>query len=345
MSITDILSKPRDHKGIVLDTSPHGFDKGAATCGSLFKDEDDPSSLLLFYAGSVDTSWSHAAIGLAISKDGLTFTKVSDNPTFEGTPGSFCVKEALTPVVMRLKNRFYMIFSGKASSRASRRLGIAYADDPKGPWSLIGELIKPRFMWESHDIDIGPSVAKLDSETILLFYSSLTSVRMFDVATFLRGYVVRRIGILKVRIRGPSLSHIDAHRFTGNPLKHLNGSKGSWNESVFCPGYMKLKGVHYLFTAASTYSIGFPYEQFIGVLTNHSPYFQMNASPAIKLIDGPTEKSQIIPNIQKEIALDSPAPYFDPDNGKLFLYYSVADRANEVWKIALTTFNLDTPPQ
>jgi len=345
MTPIDIPHLPRNHKGVVLDTSPYGFDKGSTTCGSLFKDEDDPSNLLLFYAGALDAGWSHAAIGLATSRDGLAFTKMSNDPIFEGTPGSFCVKEALTPVVTRMKNKFYMIFSGKASAKASRKLGIAYADDPKGPWSLIGELIKPRFMWESHDIDIGPSVVRLDDETVLIFYSSLTSVRVFDVATLLRGHIVRRIGILKVRIRGTSRSSIDAFRFAGNPLRHLNGPKGSWNESVFCPGHMELKGVHYLFAATSTYSIGFPYRQFIGVLTSYSPYFQKNASQISRLIDGPAEKSQIIPNIKKDIALDSPAPYFDLDKGRLFLYYSVADRANEVWKIALTTFDLDVAIQ
>jgi hypothetical protein len=341
MRIMDMPRQPRNHHGVVLDISPQGFDKGAATCGSLFKDEEDPNNLLLFYTGAQDTNWSHSAIGLAISRDGLKFTKASGSPIFEGIPGSFCAREAMTPVVTRIKNKFYMIFSGKASSKESRRLGIAYADDPTGPWRLIGELIRPRSMWEGHDIDIGPSVVRPDDETVLVFYSSLTSVRMLDLATFLRGYVVRRIGILKVRIRGTSISSIEALRFAGNPLKHLNGTKGSWNESVFCPGHMELNGMHYLFSAASTYSIGFPYRQFIGMLTSRSAYFQKNASPLYKLIDGPKEKSQIIPNIQREIALDSPAPYFDANKSELFLYYSVADRANEVWKIALTTFDLD----
>jgi len=59
-----------------------------------------------------------------------------------------------------------------------------------------------------------------------------------------------------------------------------------------------------------------------------------------KLIDGPTEKSQIIPNIKSEIALDTPAPYLDAEKHRLFLYYSVADRADKVWKTVLTTFNL-----
>ena len=167
------------------------------------------------------------------------------------------------------------------------------------------------------------------------------SRKAWDIFAFLRHYPIRRIGILKVRIRGVSPSSIEAMRFSGTPLNHLNGPKNTWNESVFCPGYIKLEGTHYLFPAASTYSVGFPYKQYIGMVTGNSPHFLKETSPPTKLIDGPAEKSQIIPNIKSEIALDTPAPYFDAEKRKLFLYYSVADRANESWKTALTTFDLE----
>jgi len=330
----------RVHHGIVLDMSLNGFDRGGACCGSVFTPEDNPKDLFLFYVGAQDDQWSHSAIGLATSNDAFNFQKLSNNPVLEGSPHSFCYKEAVSPVVTRVGNRFYMILSGQPTPRASRRVGIAYADDPKGPWHIIGELIKPTQLWEGNDIDNGLSIVKLDDETVLIYYSSITSTKAFDIFSLLRRYAIRRIGILKVRIRGTSLSSIEALRFSGNPLKHLNGSKGSWNESVFSSGYIKLNGIHFLFPAASTYSVGFPYKQYIGMVTSNSLYFPNEKSRIKKLIDGPLEKTQIIPGIKSEIALDTPVPYVDVEKRRLLLYYSVADRASEKWRVALTTFNL-----
>ena len=331
----------KTHYGVVLNVSSNEFDRGSVAFGSIFINEDDLSNVFLFYSGAHDSQWSHSAIGLAISDDRLKFRRISSNPVLEGDFRSFCCREVTTPAVIRLGNRFYMVFSGRASLKASRRIGIAYAGDPKGPWHIIGELIKPTQFWEGNGIDNGPSIVKLDDETILLYYSSLTSPKAYDIFTLLRRYPIRRIGILKVRIRGTSLSNIEAMRFSGNPLKHLNGPKRSRNESVFCPGYIKLNDTHYLFPAASTYSVGFPYKQYIGMVAGNSPYFPKETSQTRKLIDGPSEKNKIIPNIKSEIALDTPSPYLDVEKHKLFLYYSVADRAREMWKIALTTFDLE----
>lgn len=333
----------RVHRGIVLDVSLDGFDKAGACFGSIFFDLEEPNILYLFYTGTLDVEWSQAAIGLAISRDGFEFRKIGKSPILEGMPGSFCHQKALVPAVTRIGNRFYMIFSGSSVSKPSRRIGIAYADDIKGPWHIIGELIKPSRLWEGDAIDNGPSLVKLDDETILVYYSSITSPKVYDVFTRLRGYPVRRIGILKLRIRGTSLSSIEALRFQGNPLKHLNGKKGSWNESLFCPGYLQLNNVCYLFPAASTYSLGFskPSDS-IGVVTGNSPYFDRKTSKIERLIDGRKEKSQIIPLRKGELELDTPAPYVNWQEKKLFLYYSVVDQADRVWKTALTIFNLDS---
>ena len=343
--MNDIIlrKESRAHYGVVLDISPNRFDSGSASFGSIFIDEDNPNTLFLFYSGAPNGQMRDSAIGLATSKNGLQFRKESKEPLLRGTTKSFCAKQALMPIVTKIHNRFYMVLSGKPSIDSSRRIGIAYADDPKGQWRIIGELIKPTRLWEGNGIDNGPSIVKIDAETIILYYSSIMSPKAYDVFAFLRRYPIRKIGILKVRIRGTSHSSIEAMRFSGNPLKHLNGPKGSWNESVFCPGYIKLNGTHYLFPAASTYSVGFPYKQYIGMVTGDSPYFQKKPSQIRKLIDGPSEKSQIIPNIRGEIALDTPTPYLNAEKRKVFLYYSVADRArarNEIWKIALTTFDL-----
>jgi hypothetical protein len=94
-----------------------------------------------------------------------------------------------------------------------------------------------------------------------------------------------------------------------------------------------------MFPAASMYSVGFPYKQYIGMVTSNSHHFHKNMFRITKLIDGPLEKSKIIPSIKSEIALDMPAPLMNQEIRKLFLYYSVADRADGVWKTALTTFD------
>ena len=339
-----ILKEQLRHLGVVLDVSSNGFDKGTTAMGSVFQEEDDVDKWYLYYTGATESNWLRTNIGLAISTDGIKFRKHSKEPLFESDKTSSAYTQVLNPAVAKVNNRFYMILSGKFGSAPSRTLGIAYADDPKGPWRIIDGLIKPAYLWEGRHLDNGCSIVKLDSETLLVYYSSLMSRKIYDVFSLLRRYPVRRIGILKVRIHGTSSSSIETMRFSGNPLKHLNGTKGTWNESVFCPGHVKLNDTHYLFPAASIYSVGFPrYKQYIGLATSGSPYFNRNeTSKPTKLIDGPQEKTEILPNIKGEIALDTPSPYLDADKNRLFLYYSAADRADGIWKTALTTFDLTT---
>lgn len=328
------------HHGIVLDVSSGGFDKCSVDFGSVFVDENDPDTIFLFYSGTRDAQWSHSAIGLAESRDAFKFQKISGNPVLEGNSQSFNHRETLTPAITRVGNRFYMVFSGRRSSNKSRRIGIAYADDPKGPWHIIGEILKPTHVWEGVHLDNGPTLVKLDETTFLMFYSNLTTTSKLDIFAFLRRYPIRRIGIAKIRIRGPSLSRIEVYKHSANPLKHLNGAKGDWNESVFCPGYFQLNEMCCMVPAASTYSVGFPYRQYIGIASSNTPYFNKSHARIEKLVDGTSEKSQIIPNIKSQIALDSPSPLLIEEKNKLFLYYSVAERDDYVWKIALTTFDI-----
>ncbi len=329
----------RHHCGVILDVARGGFDGGSASFGSVFSDEDH-DKLFLFYTGASDVKWSRSAIGLASSKDGLEFKRISKVPILEGNPKSFCYVHAMAPVVTRIENRFYMILSGKPSPKSFRRIGIAYSEDLEGPWHVIGELIKPSRLWEGTNIDNGPSIVKLNHDTILAFYSNITSWKRYDIFARWRRYPIRRIGIIKIRIRGTSRSSIEVHRFSGNPLKHLNGPRGSWNESLFCPGYFQLQNIHYLLPSASIYSVGFPYRQYIGVVASNSPYFPKSESYIQKLLDGPSEKKLLMSNIKGEIALDWAAPFLKEDEGRLFLYYSAMDRADQKWKTALTTFDL-----
>jgi len=324
--------------GVVLEASKKGFDAGAATFSTVLFDEENLDPIYLFYTGASEVvgphGWSSTSIGLAVSNDGLRFRKFTElNPILRSE--QFNYKEAVTPVVFKAGGYFYMVFAGKPPGKR-RRICIAYSEDPKGPWHFIKVLIKPKHLWEGRDIDLGPSAVKLTENEVLIYYSNVSRPPGLWTRLFIPRYLLRRVGILKMKVR--SAKNIEVSRYKGNPLKHLNGPKGSWNESLFCPGYLRLRNAHYLLPSASTYSIGFPFKQYIGMITDSSPYFQRPESVRI-LIDGPKEKEQIIPGIKSEIALDTPCPIVK--GNKIYLYFAVMDREYSIWKTALTIFPLD----
>ena len=349
--------KDRKHYGIILENGRSGdWDSGSATFCSIFVDRDEPKKIHLFYSGACDKEWSHAAIGLATSLDGIHFRKSRDNPVLVGPPDSFCAKEAVTPAVTRINDNYYMVLAGKPTENSQRRIGIACAEAPKGPWKILGQLIEPKKSWEGSEVDCGPSILT-NGNSILFYYSNCLSTRGQVIVNWLRNpsfikpfslhppfepslcYTIRRIGIGKVEITAIKTSKMRVSRFPDSPLQHLNGNIGSWNESLFCPGYLTFLNKHFLFPATSTYSIGFPYQQYIGAVESINPFFKKNECNQICiLIDGPKEKKQIMPSIKREIALDTPSPLLR--NGKLHLYYSVMDRGERVWKIVLTLYNL-----
>ena len=322
--------KKKDHKGVVLDVSDQGFDSGAATFGSLFYEE---GVFYLFYTGSSDIKWSSASIGLAISNDGLHFEKLNAiNPVLNAKDIGY--EQAATPAVFKVKGFYYMAFAGKPKN-GGRRICIAYSEDLKGPWHFLKELIKPQYFWEGNSIDLGPSVVKQTDDEVLLYYSNVSNKGGLQKTLFGPRYWLRMIGILKLHVRSPN--EIEAYKYERNPLKHLNGSKGAWNESLFCPGYIRLGDKYYLLPAASTYSVGFPYKQYIGLIEDFSPFFNNPIDKEI-LINGPEEKKMILPNIKSEIALDTPSPLIKGD--ELWLYYAVMDRADGIWKTALSIFSI-----
>lgn len=330
------------HHGLVLSQGPRGsWDGGAASLGCAFVDQDDPDKVFLFYSGVPDVRWSHGAIGLAISNDGFNFRKIGDNPVIEGSNDLFYAREAVFPAVVRVRNRFYMVFTCRSLHKSPRLLGIAYADDLKGPWKVICRLIKPSYAWEGNNIDNGPGIAHLSVDTILVYYSSLSRRITFrDIVAkgfrrlrtpFPYFYFTRRIGILKVKIRGTTRSKIETLRHVDNPLGHLNGPRGSWNESLFCPGYMSFEKTHFLFPAASIYS-SYPAKQYIGFAASANPFFPVDGTSIRKLIDGSAEKKQIMPDSIGEIALDTPIPISRSNGDENYLYYGVMDRKDGVWK-------------
>lgn len=327
------------HRGIILDAEGGQFDSGGATFATVFYDEEDSRKYYMFYTGAKDTKWSRSYIGLAISHDGINFYKVNE-PILN--PEDFNYKEAVTPVVFEQKGFFYMVFAGSPHERKRRRrICLAYSDNVKGPYRFLRVLVEPRRHWEGTSIDLGPSFAKLGKDEIILYYSNVSNKPWERLLRpeywFACKFWLRRIGVLKLKIRSPD----DVAIYRLGSLEHLNGPKGSWNESLFCPGYFSLRKRHYLLPAASTYSSGFPYKQYIGLIVDSSPFFK-NPEGFTILINGPEEKEKIIPGIKSEIALDTPCPVRIDD--KLYLYYAAMDRADNVWKTALTIFSLNDFP-
>jgi sucrose-6-phosphate hydrolase SacC (GH32 family) len=321
----------KKHLGVVLSPSTNDFDDKASTWGCIFKDPEE-SNYYLYYVGSSDVESDRArmSIGVAKSLDGSRFVKYSGNPLVS------IGKQSITPAVFKAANKYWMVFAYMNDKKSGRRLGIAVADDPLGPWMFIKELIKPQYDWEANDIDIGPSVASLSEQEHLIYYSNVSN-RRFLGSVFKPRYWHRRLGILKIRISGQD--SINVERYFQNPLSHLNGDKGTWNESLFCPGYFRTASHHYLLPATSTYSVGFPYRQYIGLLEDSSAFFD-NPSAKRVLIDGPEEKCRIMPDIRSEIALDTPSPLISNRTKELWLYYAVMDRADRIWKTALSVFTL-----
>jgi sucrose-6-phosphate hydrolase SacC (GH32 family) len=315
----------KKHVGVILSPSKSS-DLGGSSFSCLFK-EADAQEYYLYYSGATDQNWTKATIQVAKSADGLRFEKQKGDPLISTG------KETVTPAVFKADGNYWMVFAFRPENRPGRRIGIASADNPLGPWEFVRTLIEPEG-WESESIDIGPSIVNISGNEKLVFYSNVTSGRFLGLGP--RRPIYRRIGILRLKVSGSR--SVEVKRWDKNPLTHLNGDKGSWNESLFCPGYFSLKGKSYLLPSGSTYSLGFPYKQYVGLIEGGSPFFEDSTAKSI-LISGPEEKTRIIPTIKGEIALDTASPIIK--EGDLWMYYAVMDRADGIWKTALSIFSID----
>jgi len=316
------MLKLKKHIGPILTPTKNTIDEGGSTFAYIYKEN---STHYLFYTASPNPQWERATIALATSEDGVTFTK-RPNPIF--SHGA----ETVTPNIIKLHEAYWMIFA-YAEKKGCRRIGIASAQSLEGPWTFEKELIHPEPTWEGTGIDLGPSLTQINEKSFYLYYSNVRNKPLDRL--LLTGYWRRQIGLLKVTIKDDKT--IISERDEGNPLSHLNGKKGNWNESLFCPGHFTWRDKHYLLPAASTYSQPPPYKQSIGLIESENNSFTKNTQYT-KLIDGPKEKAHIIPNIKDEIALDSPSTLIK--NDELWVYYATMDRSDSIWKIALSIYQL-----
>lgn len=78
--------KPDGDPELLVRPTPGGWDAGGVETPSVVRGPD--GKYLLFYSGDLPPKGSHAwAIGLAVSDDGLTWTKVGTGPVLEGRGG------------------------------------------------------------------------------------------------------------------------------------------------------------------------------------------------------------------------------------------------------------------
>jgi hypothetical protein len=174
--------------------------------------------------------------------------------------------------VVKLGTNYAMFLAGRRSRTECRRIGLALSSSLEDNWKVVGELHSPSLRrtgsstirkalsitkeifsraenWEGYDIDCGTRPAVLDDGTVLLFYSNVTSPYLHRNRP-----LVRRMGILNVSFSEGQSGIVYKLTKRIGPLSHLNGTANTWNESVFCPGYISINGKHTLFFAASTYS-------------------------------------------------------------------------------------------
>jgi hypothetical protein len=316
----------RKHVGVVLEPSTGCFDAAGSAWGCIFQDPVG-EDYYLYYSGCTSTSWRKASIGVAKSTNGTNFVK------YDGKPLISVYGQCITPTVFEAHGKYWMAFAYSNGLIQPRSLALASADEPLGPWKVLGQLITPRDPWEGDSIDLGPSVVNLTDEDHLIYYSNATCGKISRV--FYGRRLVRRLGVLKIEISDSG--KVRCERWDHNPLVHLNGKRGAWNESLFCPGYIKSAERHYLFPATSLYSSGKPFKQYVGLIEDFGPFFQNPTYQGI-LINGPQEKNHIISNTRSEIAFDTPCPVMRDD--ELWLYYACMDRADLVWKTALSIYSI-----
>ena len=340
--------KLKRHVGIVL--SCDDVEQRHTGFASAYFNEDTGETFLFFSDAPLD--WRMSCVSVAVSGDGISFKLLE-----EGRSLVRFGQKSMGPAVFRAEGKFFMAFAFEEHPAHERGIALARADDLLGPYEVLGVLARPRYLWEGTAIDIGPSVAGVSEREFLIFYSNVLMLWRYLYAplrdkgpasshgppkhrsfkALLHSVILdrRRLGILRLRIT--RTGHVLAARYEHNPLDHLNGRLGSWCESLFCPGYMRLNGQHVLLPTAAIYSKGPPFRHFIGVFMSSSPFFEKAVEKYV-LIDGLLEKEQIAPRIRGGLLLDTASPVMKGD--ELWLYYAVSGERDRTWRTALSIFSL-----
>lgn len=266
-------------------------------------------------------------IGVAFSGDGLYFANTRSS--ILRNQAQFNLFHVATPAVAKIDSLYIMVFSGRVGKFDPLSLYLAVSRQPEGPFKIISRILKPNIVKESFWIDNGPGVAPLDKNRFIIYYSNTQKTP----TDFIRGYAKRIIRALEITIDADQARLLKVQRL--DSLSNLNGDKGAWNESLFCPGYLKMGEKHFLFPATGIYSVKPIPSQSIGLYESSSPLF-MNYIFKMQLIDGLFERKKIYPNCKGEIGLDTPSPILMGYD--LYLYFSICDRSEGKWLTTLVIF-------
>lgn len=125
------LARSRDgrvwqkHPEPVLGFGPRGAWDERATADPYVVEHD--GRLYLYYLG--EDRARRQRLGLAVSDDGLRWTKLRSNPVLEiGPEGSFDENGLGEPAVWRAQGSWWMLFTGRARTEV-RRMGLARSQD------------------------------------------------------------------------------------------------------------------------------------------------------------------------------------------------------------------------
>jgi hypothetical protein len=293
------------------------FDAHSVAFPGIYK---EAGTTYLYYTGSPDRKWSSASIGVAWSTNGESFERCSNSVILNQSSSDFSW-EAVTPAVVKFEANYYMILSGRHRRHNRRALGVAYSSSPKGPFSIIKTVHAHTEQWEGYSIDNGTTIVKVGGNKFLFYYSNCA---LSFVDTLLRRKLKRQIGFIELAI-DDSQHEIEITTREG-PLLGLNGVENSWNESIFCPGYVQLEHKGLLFFASSTYSLGH-IPQAIGYAFVDSPKISRILSSPMMLI-GPSAFGYSPLSV---LAFDSPSPLLS--GNQIDLFFSIMDRQSGDWKM------------
>ena len=205
----------RKYPDPVLSPGPAGsWDSSQVGLGSVIW---NGTLFLMWYRGANPTAFANGAVGLAFSRDGLSWSKYSANPVMT-------VTTVMTPTaiigklfVIRWQTTYYMWASGRsASDQISNHTRIYYATSNNGinwtigPSAAISPSTDPN-SWDSQ-IVYGPSVIQAGSN-FGLWYSGIS-----------KGSVNPQIGYAT----SPDL--VTWTKASGNPILSW-GSAGSWDSA------------------------------------------------------------------------------------------------------------------
>jgi len=165
----DGINWQRDRSGPVLTPGTSGtWDMSSVTSPVVIKVND---KYRMYYGGWADKT-SRWDVGLAVSSDGINWTKHSE-PVFSGAQDQWD-RFPVADNILQVKNRFYLYYSGKTEFY-DNRIGLAVSEDGyKFTRIKNTPILKPETEWEKPGIIKG-SVVKTVTGFIMCYANTLHS--------------------------------------------------------------------------------------------------------------------------------------------------------------------------